>query len=113
MPDRRELIAGAALSHVARDGEAGTVEVALRDVLPELERADLLKMDIEGGEWDILTDERFPASAPPAVVLEYHPEGAPGQPRASVEQRLRAAGYELSPIWHRDDGYGMLWAWRT
>jgi FkbM family methyltransferase len=104
---------GVALSHAAWEGEEGTVEVVACDVLPKLAGADLVKIDIEGGEWAILGDERFPASAPRAVVLEYHPAGAPGPPRVAVEARLREAGYELEPIWHRDDGYGMLWAWRA
>ena len=100
-----------ALSHV---GEGGSARVAMRDVLARVAAADLVKMDIEGGEWAILLDDRFGQGGPRAVVLEYHPYMAPAglAPRERVEERLAACGYRLSPIWHRPDGYGMLWAWR-
>jgi FkbM family methyltransferase len=100
-----------ALSRIADDGSA---KVAMVDVLPRLALADLLKMDIEGGEWAILFDERFGRSGPRAIVLEYHPYLAPvGQPpREAVERRLEDLGYRLAPIFHRADGHGMLWAWR-
>src|SRR5918996_1366296 len=42
---------GDALSHV---GEGGSLLVPAADVLPAIARVDLLKMDIEGGEWPIL-----------------------------------------------------------
>jgi FkbM family methyltransferase len=103
-----------ALSHVVDDGEPGaTIDVRVDDVLSELAAADLAKIDIEGGEWEILGDPRF-ASAPPRVlVLEYHPRGCPsGDPHAAVRDALSAAGLSHAEIWARDDGYGMLWAWR-
>jgi hypothetical protein len=33
-------------------------------------RIDLLKLDCEGGEWDILMDRRFPTLDVGAIVLE-------------------------------------------
>jgi hypothetical protein len=46
-------------------------------------------------------------------VLEYHPEGCPdADPRAAAEHAVKEAGLETKSIWHADDGYGMLWAWR-
>jgi len=56
------------------------------------------------------------AEAPPrAIVLEYHPHLCPeGDPPAAVERMLREAGLlKTSPIFHRPDGHGMLWAWRA
>jgi FkbM family methyltransferase len=103
----------AALSHVVREGEGATIEVEARDVLPLLAEADLLKLDVEGAEWEVLGDPRFEREAPPAVVLEYHPEGAPGPPAATVEELFARMGYRTAPIWQREDGYGMLWAWRS
>jgi FkbM family methyltransferase len=119
---------GVALSHlVAPDDEPETaprptgedegahllIEVELRDVLPMIAEADLLKMDIEGGEWAILMDPRFRASPPRAVVLEYHPRFCPSQdPAMAVDAALEAAGLTVQPIWRRADGHGMLWAWR-
>ncbi|HWF25462.1 MAG TPA: FkbM family methyltransferase [Solirubrobacteraceae bacterium] len=103
-----------ALSRMAGPGDRAAITVPIRDVLPMLAEADLLKMDIEGGEWEILGDARFRASPPRALVLEYHPHLCPGDDaRATALAALAAANMRVHPIWHRDDGYGMLWAWRA
>jgi FkbM family methyltransferase len=84
------------------------------DVFPFLEDVDLLKIDIEGAEWPILTDPRFEARVARTVALEYHPYGCPEADAGDFAQRLlRGAGYET----HASDfrlppGHGMLWAWR-
>jgi FkbM family methyltransferase len=105
---------GIALSHLANAGDdEPTIEVPVQDVLPRLKHADLLKMDIEGGEWAILGDPRFREAPPRALVLEYHPHLCPGpDPRGAAESALEAAGLCVQSLWHRDDGHGMLWAWR-
>jgi FkbM family methyltransferase len=102
---------GHATSHAADDGD---VVVPARDVLPVIAGADLLKIDTEGGEWPILADPRFAAAPPRVVVLEHHPEGAPGpDPRAAALDYLARAGLTATAsIFQRADGYGMLWAWR-
>jgi FkbM family methyltransferase len=102
---------GDALAHISDDGE---LIVAAHDVLPLVAEADLLKIDTEGGEWAILGDPRFVSHPPRVVVLEYHPEGAPGpDPRAAVLDRLAVAGLTATAtIFQRPNGYGMLWAWR-
>jgi hypothetical protein len=83
-------------------------------VLPQLERTDLLKADVEGGEWDVLGDPRLHSSALKAIVLEYHPEGSDRpDPRQDVERLLGEAGFAATErLFHRPDGVGMLWAWR-
>jgi len=91
-----------------------TIRVPIRDVLPEVCGADLVKIDIEGGEWEILLDPRFAASPPRAMVLEYHPHLCPeDDPRGAAERALAQADLATASIWHRDDGYGMFWAWRA
>jgi FkbM family methyltransferase len=114
---RATFAAGAvALSHLTNPGESveDTLEVVLEDVVPKLADVDLLKMDIEGGEWAILEDQRFRAHPPRALVLEYHPRFCPDQnPRGRAEAALCAAGLNVRSIWHRDDGHGMLWAWQN
>lgn len=111
---RASFVAGlAAVSHIAdpTDGEH-TIEVPVIDVLPEIAQADLLKMDIEGGEWAILGDPRFREAPPRVAVLEYHSHLCPGpDPRAEAESALKVAGMRIQSI--ADHGhYGMLWAWR-
>ena len=101
---------GESLSRI-EPGAAG--RVAAIDVLPLLDGVDMLKMDIEGGEWAILEDPRFAASAPAVTVLEYHPHLCPHpNPRAAVEAVFARAGLQIHMIFARDDGHGMLWAWR-
>jgi FkbM family methyltransferase len=112
---RASFVAGlAAVSHIAdaRDAEQ-TIEVPMIDVLPRIAQADLLKMDIEGGEWAILGDPRFREAPPRAVVVEYHPHLCPGSdPRDEAESALRAAGLRVHLAADYGD-YGMLWGWRT
>jgi FkbM family methyltransferase len=105
----------AAVSHIADvAGGEGTIEVQTVDVLPRIAEADLLKMDIEGGEWAILADPRFRMAPPRAVVLEYHLRMCPGpSPRREAEQALSAAGLHVQSTSDRGDGQGVLWAWRT
>jgi FkbM family methyltransferase len=101
-------------AHVAAEGEQGdTVEVEAIDVLPLLDQADLVKIDIEGSEWPILADPRFRDCSAPAIVLEYHPEGCPGDDaRATAERALREAGYRTQRAGQRPQGQGVIWGWR-
>jgi FkbM family methyltransferase len=104
-----------ATSHVPAPGEEGpgATTVPALDVFPYLERVDLLKVDIEGGEWAILGDPRFASVPARAVVLEYHPHLCPGDDaRGQAFVLLEKAGYTVAPISHRPDGIGMLWAWK-
>ena len=104
-------------SHIV-DGPADAADehvmkVRVHDVLVELAAADLVKMDIEGGEWAILCDPRFAEYPPRCLVLEYHPRGSPEpSPRSALLHVLERAGMTTESIWHGQDGHGMLWAWR-
>jgi FkbM family methyltransferase len=107
------LGAGSHALGTATEAAAATIVVAQRDVLAAIAAADLVKIDIEGGEWELLGDPRFAAAPPRVLVIEYHPEGSPeADSRAAVERALAAAGLLTAPIWHAADGVGMLWAWR-
>jgi FkbM family methyltransferase len=98
-------------SRIVEGPVSGTVEVPMVDVMPLLAEADLVKMDIEGGEWPLLLDPRFADVR--SVILEYHPHGCPGDdPAASAREILRSHGFEISPVFHDPGGIGMLWATR-
>jgi FkbM family methyltransferase len=103
-------------SHLARNTEIGAdvVNVVAVDALEYARDADLLKIDIEGGEWPILDDPRFAQLPTPVVVLEYHPDGCPSKnPRAAVGERLQRAGYGLVSVRaERRHGTGVIWAAR-
>jgi FkbM family methyltransferase len=95
-------------------GDGSGVPVPTIDAFPHLAEVELIKMDIEGGEWDLLLDERFATLPARAVLMEYHPHLCPGDdPRALAEATLRAAGYyHVEPVCHAATGVGMLRAFR-
>jgi FkbM family methyltransferase len=98
----------------SRIESGGGTEVEAVDVFPYFEGINLAKVDIEGGEWAILGDPRFQALSLTALVLEYHPDQAPGpDPRALALEAVRAAGYEARVVDEFGPGQGMLWAWRA
>lgn len=93
------------------NGDEGDLVRAI-DVFPELAQADLVKIDIEGGEWDLLGDPRL-REVTAALVVEYHPHLCPeDDPHSAVERLLTEAGYTTRAVARRDDGHGILWAWR-
>lgn len=83
-----------------------------RDTFSLTDGIDLLKLDIEGGEWQILEDPRFSELTVPVVMLEHHPEGAPGEAARSAEELLRAAGYAVERTLDVGDGTGIVWGLR-
>jgi FkbM family methyltransferase len=96
-----------------QSAQSAVVQVPVVDAFEHLREADLIKLDIEGGEWMILGDPRLAALPAKALVLEYHPELCPEpDPHSAARRRLQAAGFALTTIWRRDDGHGMLWAYR-
>jgi FkbM family methyltransferase len=100
-----------ATSHVVDDPHAPTVTAV--DFFAHAQDAQLVKIDIEGSEWEILADQRMAALPASAIVLEYHPERCPQRDtHAAAAQLLHAAGYRTKPIFKAATGVGMLWAWR-
>jgi FkbM family methyltransferase len=99
------------LSRIASDEKAENVVPAV-DAFPYLGQADLAKINIEGGEWDLLLDPRFAELELPALVMEYHDILSP-QPdfHALALERLVAAGYETQQVFLTDTE-GVLWAWK-
>jgi hypothetical protein len=72
---------------------------------------DILKIDIEGGEYELLVDPRFSTLSIRTVVLEWHnSDGIPDGGAWSVSQ-LESLGYRTT-ISQAGDGWGLLWAFR-
>lgn len=74
---------------------------------------DLLKIDIEGGEYDILADARFADLHIKAMVMEWHvtedhPDGAEW-----CFSRLRRLGYSTHAVSDLKSDQGMIWAFRN
>ena len=82
------------------------------DVMPLLADADLVKIDIEGGEWPLLEHPGFAAVS--AAVLEYHPQSCPGDdPRTTAHALLEGHGFEIAELFYEPGSrVGMLWATR-
>lgn len=102
-----------ATSRLAGPHELAT-DLETIDVFPLLAGADLVKMDIEGGEWAILDDPRFRELGARAVVLEYHAHLCPDEdPQRAAKRRLEAAGYETEAGTTKPTfGAGLLWGLR-
>ena len=100
-----------ATSHLALATEEW-VEVPALDVFPQLADADLVKIDIEGAEWELLADPRFNQIRPRVVVLEYHEDRCPSSdPSAAADQALRRAGFTVVHAGRKPQfGAGLLWA---
>lgn len=127
--ERVEIVAGAAshrvdrlfltnrdvCSEVVDAAPEGGFRVRSRDVFQELagERIDFLKMDIEGGEFEILSDPRFESFGAPLVVLEWHNTKKTPSGKAWCTERLNALGYRVmnGKLSYRDAG--VIWASRT
>jgi FkbM family methyltransferase len=102
------------LSPTAAD--EATITVPAVDFFGRLgDGVDLVKMDIEGGEWQILADPRL-ASAPVRVIrLEWHTLLCPeDDARTAAIDLLRAGGFPNVVDGDRQHGRnGVLWAWRS
>ncbi len=93
-----------------------TTTVRTVELYPHLRGVDLVKMDVQGSEWALLSDERFAtAIGACAIVLEYHPAGAPSADgRAAAAELLAAAGFRVHPsVTDEHLGEGTLWAYRN
>ena len=107
---------GAEVDTVAETTAGGhTITVQTVDFFATEPRGDLLKMDIEGGEWAILTDPRFAGLKVDILVMEWHARGCPfPDPHEGIVRLLRQSGYDrLEEIaGGSGSGSGVLWAWK-
>jgi FkbM family methyltransferase len=102
------------LSPTAAD--EATITVPAVDFFDRLgDGVDLVKMDIEGGEWQILADPRLAAAPIKVIRLEWHTLLCPEEDaRTAAIDLLKAGGFP-----HVVDGdrqhlrNGVLWAWRS
>jgi FkbM family methyltransferase len=100
---------GFADSHVSDSG----VDVPGVDVLPLLGDHDFVKMDIEGSEWPILLDPRWPDAVRDvaAFTIEWHERQGPTDPRSAALAAIEGAGFTCvasPPGWD----HGNIWGWR-
>ncbi len=100
-------------SHIASTDDEGTLTVGLVDVFDYTAGVDLLKIDIEGAEWEILEDARFGGVQASVVALDYHAQGCPDDdPHRAAMQLMTGWGFEVQTVAQQHAAGGMLWAWR-
>jgi FkbM family methyltransferase len=106
-----------AVSRAALPGDADVVTVPVVDALELAAGHDVVKMDIEGGEWAILADPRLRDVPIAALALEYHPHLCPAaDTHSEAASLLQAAAFTVRRVPHAYDAPpddGALWAWRT
>ncbi|MDP3414443.1 FkbM family methyltransferase [Falsiroseomonas sp.] len=92
-------------------GDGGDIDIAIVDVFPDLLNTplDILKMDIEGGEYELMEDPRFAQINARAIFMEWHQCGAQGL--VWCRDRLQALGYRVVTATD-DGGHGMITAMR-
>jgi FkbM family methyltransferase len=96
----------------SRIGSGGDTDIAMIDVFAHIADADLVKMNIEGSEWDILDDARL-ADTSASWIVEYHRIGTPDPDIHGLARRLfERAGYTVRLAARTEDN-GLLWAWKT
>jgi FkbM family methyltransferase len=96
----------------ASGDDDGAIEVEAVDAFPYLDSADLIKLDVEGGEWELLGDARFSKLPARAIVLEYHAYRCPADnPQRAALEALHGTGFQTL-VQPEDAGLGTLWGWR-
>ena len=100
-------------SCVVPEETAGAITVKLVDILATLQgkRIDLLKMDIEGGEYEVMSDQRFPTLDIGQIVMEWHGRGDSAADKQWCQDRLATLGFQTEDIFSLEWG-GMMWATR-
>jgi FkbM family methyltransferase len=110
---------GSSMARAVEPGDDGpdVVNVVMIDALKLADGHDVMKLDIEGGEWAILADPRLASSRLVAITVEYHAHLCPGPDTHGLAQALlRDAGFQVSRQDHvvgAPPEEGVLWAWRA
>jgi FkbM family methyltransferase len=100
-------------SSLTEDYFSNTLRVEVMDIFPVLlgQHIDLLKMDVESGEYELLADDRFAMLEIDAIVMEWHSRGGGLDDKRWCEQRLGSLGFAIEEIFSQPS-YGMFWAVR-
>jgi FkbM family methyltransferase len=104
-------------SHVVDEHAPNSIRIDVRDWLEHAhaQPIDLLKVDIEGGEYDLLFDPRFGELNVSRLVVECHCNPARLRGDEEIAARLRVLGYEVSAghvAYVDGQRVAMLWGFR-
>jgi FkbM family methyltransferase len=117
-----EAAAGVAegAAHLVDAGSSSTITssptgyaVPVVDVFKMLDcTIDILKIDIEGGEYGLLGDERFGSLRARTVVVEWHKTANYPDGREWCQDRLQRFGYRTCKGFEDLPLAGLIWAYR-
>lgn len=98
---------------VGQDDPGGSIEVPMVDAFVLARGCDLIKIDIEGSEWDLLRDPRMRELDATALVVEWHaPCSGTRDPAADAVALLQTAGFcTWEPAARATTG--IVWGWRA
>ncbi len=106
------------ISDAASSSRVGTVpgdgfEIEVIDIFALLagRRIDIMKIDIEGGEYELLEDPRFEKLDIRVIIMEWHERKDRPDGHAWCCERLRELGFQLYPVFEQKSN-GMMWAYR-
>lgn len=101
-------------SSLTENGLPNSLSVEVLDIFPLLigKHINVLKMDIEGGEYELLADDRFALLDIDAIVMEWHSRGEGLKDKQWCERRLAGLGFVIEEIFTQPS-YGMFWAIRS
>jgi FkbM family methyltransferase len=75
-------------------------------------RIDILKIDINGGEYALLEDPRFGELDVRSIIMEWHERDDRPDGHAWCCERLKELGFQLYPVFEQKS-HGMMWAYRS
>jgi FkbM family methyltransferase len=107
------------ISDAGTSSQVGTApgrgyEIEVVDIFAQLIglRIDILKMDIEGSEYELLEDPRFGELDIRTIIMEWHERDDRPDGNAWCCERLRELGFQLYPVFEQKSN-GMMWAYRS
>lgn len=114
--DGEAVLSDASLcSSLVTADESGGQRVPVFDLYRVLgnRRIDLMKMDVEGYEYPILSDDRFASLLPRTIVMEWHNTSAYPNGKAWCMSRLTGLNYRVLEGNDSQPDTGILWAFRS
>jgi FkbM family methyltransferase len=99
-------------SRVVETEDINAIELPQEDVMPILEQADVIKIDIEGSEWPILADHRWSRTRALAVAMEWHVTDTVSDGEGEATAALERAGLGVVHRYSEEPSCGIVWAVR-